>query len=133
MKTDSTGIKVVNIHEKMSLFSSYWDPQIVGSLNDHKVQVVKLKGEFVWHHHEQEDELFLVTKGTLLIHFRDRSIEVKEGEFVVIPHTVEHKPEAKQEVEIILIEPKNTLNTGNVTDSELTRKEQSSIQTAPTL
>ena len=127
MKANSSEIKVVNIGEKLSLFNEYWNPKIVGGLNDHKVQVVKLKGEFVWHHHKNEDELFLVIKGTLTIHFRDRDIEVKEGEFVVIPHPVEHKPEAKEEVHIVLIEPKNTLNTGNVIDSKLAAKEQENI------
>jgi mannose-6-phosphate isomerase-like protein (cupin superfamily) len=127
MKIDSTSVKVVNIAQKLSLFDEYWNPKIVGELNDHKIQVVKLKGEFVWHHHEQEDELFLVVKGKLIIHFRDKDIEVNEGEFVIIPHPIEHKPEAKEEVEIILIEPKNTLNTGNVVDSTLAAKNQESI------
>lgn len=124
MKTDSSEVKVVNIKEKLSLFKEFWNPKIVGELNDHKVQVVKLKGEFVWHHHENEDELFLVIKGHLIIHFRDRDIHVNEGEFVIIPHPIEHKLEAPEEVHIILIEPKNTLNTGNVTDSSLSAKIQ---------
>ncbi len=127
MKKDSSEVKVVNIGQKLSLFNKYWNPKIVGELNDHKVQVVKLKGEFVWHHHENEDELFLVTKGKLIIHFRDRDIEVREGEFVIIPHPIEHKPQAKEEVHIILIEPKNTLNTGNVTDSKLAAKNQEKV------
>src|SRR3989338_7692244 len=127
MKTDSSEVKVVNIKNKLSLFKEYWNPKIVGELNDHKVQVVKLKGEFVWHHHENEDELFLVIKGNLTIHFRDRDINVGEGEFVIIPHPIEHKPEAKEEVHILLIEPKNTLNTGNVTDSKLSAKNQEKI------
>ena len=127
MKTDSKKVQVVNIANKLSLFSQYWNPKIVGELNDHKVQVVKLKGEFVWHHHENEDELFLVIKGHLVIHFRDRDVHVNEGEFVIIPHLIEHKPEASEEVHIVLIEPKNTLNTGNVTDSKLAAKEQESI------
>lgn len=127
MQTNSSNVKVVNIREKLSLFKSYWNPKIVGELNDHKVQVVKLKGEFVWHHHDHEDELFLVVKGKLTIHFRDRDIQVNEGEFVIIPHPIEHKPEAKEEVYIILIEPKKTLNTGNVTDSKLTAKKQEKI------
>jgi len=99
----------------------------VGGFNNHKVQVVKLKGEFVWHHHDNEDELFLVIKGQLTIHFRDRDVLVNEGEFIIIPHPIEHKPEAKEEVHIILIEPKETLNTGNVTDSELAAKNQEKI------
>ena len=127
MKNISDTVKVVNIADKLSLFKEYWNPKIVGELNDHKVQVVKLKGEFVWHHHENEDELFLVIKGRLTIHFRDRDVEVDEGEFVIIPHPIEHKPEAKEEVHIVLIEPKVTLNTGNVTDSKLAAKNQQKI------
>ena len=127
MKNISDTVKVVNIADKLSLFKEYWNPKIVGELNDHKVQVVKLKGEFVWHHHESEDELFLVIKGRLTIHFRDRDVEVDEGEFVIIPHPIEHKPEAKEEVHIVLIEPKVTLNTGNVTDSKLAAKNQQKI------
>ncbi len=123
---DSSIVNVVNIKEKLSLFSEVWNPKIVGELNDHKVQVVKLKGVFVWHHHEHEDELFLVIKGHLIIHFRDREVHVNEGEFVIIPKMIEHKPEAPEEVEIILIEPKNTLNTGNV-ESEHTVKDQQAI------
>src|SRR3990167_7205913 len=119
MKNISDTVKVVNIADKLSLFKEYLNPKIVGELNDHKVQVVKLKGEFVWHHHENEDELFLVIKGHLVIHFRDRDVHVNEGEFVIIPHLIEHKPEASEEVHIVLIEPKNTLNTCNVTDSSL--------------
>ena len=127
MKTDSQEVQVVNIKDKLSLFKEYWNPKIVGELNDHKVQVVKLKGEFVWHHHDNEDELFLVIKGNLIIHFRDRDVHIKEGEFVIIPHPIEHKPEAPEEVHIVLIEPKNTLNTGNVTDSSLSAKNQEKI------
>ena len=126
MQTDSSIIQVINIQDKLDLFTEVWNPKIVGELNDHKVQVVKLKGEFVWHHHENEDELFLVTKGNLIIHFRDRDLEVKPGEFVIIPKLIEHKPEAKEEVHIVLIEPKNTLNTGNV-ESEHTVKDQDAI------
>jgi mannose-6-phosphate isomerase-like protein (cupin superfamily) len=127
MNTDSSAVKVVNLQEKLSLFAEHWNPKIVGELNDHKVQVVKLKGEFVWHHHDNEDELFLVLKGHLIIHFKDRDVHVNEGEFVIIPHPIEHKPEAPEEVHILLIEPKNTLNTGNVTDSKLAAKNQEAI------
>jgi mannose-6-phosphate isomerase-like protein (cupin superfamily) len=126
-KNFSNLVKVININDKLSLFNEYWDPKIVGELNNHKVQVVKLKGEFVWHHHDNEDELFLVVKGQLTIHFRDKDIQVNEGEFVIIPHPIEHKPEAKEEVHIVLIEPKGTLNTGNVTDSELAAHDQETI------
>lgn len=117
-------IRVINLKQKLSLFKDYWNPKIVGELNDHKVQVVKLKGEFVWHHHEKEDEMFLVIKGSLIIHFRDKDVEVNEGEFVIIPHLIEHKPEAKKEVEIILIEPKTSLNTGNVATKNTAKTQQ---------
>lgn len=114
MAKNSKSVKVINLKQKLGLFKDYWNPMIVGELNNHKVQVVKLKGEFVWHYHKQEDELFLVIKGSLIIHFRGRDVKVNEGEFVIIPHLLEHKPEAKKEVHIVLIEPKTSLNTGNV-------------------
>lgn len=121
---NSSSVSVVNIAQKLSLFSEYWNPKIIGELNDHKVQAVKLKGPFDWHHHENEDELFLVIKGHLIIHFRDRDVEVNAGEFVIIPHLLEHKPEAPEEVEILLIEPKSALNTGNVqTDKTVSQQE----------
>jgi mannose-6-phosphate isomerase-like protein (cupin superfamily) len=121
---NSNAVKVVNIKEKLSLFSETWNPKIVGELNNHKVQVVKLLGEFVWHHHEKEDEMFWVIKGLLIIHFKDRNIYVNEGEFVIIPHLLEHKPEAPEEVEIVLIEPKETLNTGNVKTDKTVEKQE---------
>ena len=104
----------VNLTEKFSKFSDYWSPKIAGELNDSYIKLVKLKGEFVWHHHEQEDELFLVVKGKLLIKLRDRDIELEEGEFVIIPRGVEHLPVAQEEVHVLLLEPKSTLNTGNI-------------------
>lgn len=115
---------VINIKQKLSQFSEYWSPKIVGELNDDKVQVVKLKGEFVWHKHEKEEELFYVIEGKLLIHFRDRIEEINKGEMIIIPHGVGHKPEAPQEVHIILIEPKGTVNTGDSKDNPLTAKEE---------
>jgi mannose-6-phosphate isomerase-like protein (cupin superfamily) len=123
---NSKSVQVVNIKDKLSRFSEHWNPKIVGELNDHKVQVVKLKGEFVWHHHEKEDELFWVIKGHLIIHFRDRDIHINEGEFTIIPHLLEHKPEAPEEVEIVLIEPKGVINTGNV-ETDKTVKKQDKI------
>ncbi len=120
---NSNAVKVVNIKEKFSFFSETWNPKIVGELNNHKVQVVKLKGEFVWHHHEKEDEMFWVIKGHLIIHFRDRDVHINEGEFIIIPHVLEHKPEAHEEVEIVLIEPKETLNTGNVKTDKTVKKQ----------
>ncbi|MFY9554586.1 MAG: cupin domain-containing protein [Blastocatellia bacterium] len=112
-------VQKVNLAEKLNLFEDYWSPKIVGALNDSFVKLVKLKGEFVWHHHESEDELFLVIKGSLLMKLHDREIRVEEGEFVIIPRGVEHLPVADEEVHVLLLEPKTTLNTGNV-ESERT-------------
>ncbi len=99
---------------KFCLFGDHLCPKIVGELNDSYVKVVKLKGEFVWHHHEKEDEMFLVVKGKLLIRLRDRDLWLQEGEFVIIPKGVEHLPVAEKEAHVLLLEPKTTLNTGNV-------------------
>lgn len=104
----------VNLTEKFASFDDYWSPKIAGVVNDFQVKLVKLKGEFVWHHHENEDELFLVVKGRLLIKLRDQDIELGAGEFVVIPKGVEHLPVAEEEVHVLLFEPGSTLNTGNV-------------------
>jgi mannose-6-phosphate isomerase-like protein (cupin superfamily) len=104
----------VNFAEKLGLFKEYWSPRVVGELNDSYVKVAKLKGEFVWHKHESEDELFLVVKGELLIKLRNKEISLKEGEFVIIPKGVEHLPVAVEEVHVVLVEPKSTVNTGNV-------------------
>lgn len=104
----------VNLAQKFGLFQDYWSPKIVGELNDSYVKLAKLEGEFTWHHHENEDELFLVVKGRLLIRLRDRDIWLDEGEFVVIPKGVEHLPIAEEEAHVLLLEPKSTLNTGNV-------------------
>jgi mannose-6-phosphate isomerase-like protein (cupin superfamily) len=104
----------VNLTQKFSMFQDYWSPKIAGELNDSHVKLAKLKGEFVWHHHDTEDELFLVIKGKLLIKLRDRDIFLEEGEFVIIPRGVEHLPIAEEEAHVLLLEPKTTLNTGNV-------------------
>jgi mannose-6-phosphate isomerase-like protein (cupin superfamily) len=104
----------VNIKETLKLFDDYWSPKIVGQVNDSYVKMVKFRGEFVWHQHEVEDEMFLVVKGRLLIKFRDRDIWLEEGEFLIIPSGVEHQPVAEEEVHVLLFEPKSTLNTGNV-------------------
>lgn len=104
----------VNLAQKLSLFKETWSPKIVGELNDSYVKLAKLKGEFVWHHHEREDELFLVVKGRLLIKFRERDIWLEEGEFLIVPRGVEHLPVADEEVQVMLLEPKSTVNTGNV-------------------
>ena len=103
----------VNLQEKFSLFHDYWSPKIAGEINDSHVKLVKLKGEFVWHHHDHEDEMFLVVKGKLLIKFRDRDVWLDEGEFIIVPKGVEHMPVADEEVHVLLLEPKTTLNTGN--------------------
>ena len=113
----SSGIDKVNVGEKFSLFHEYWKPKVAGELNDSFVKLVKFKGQFVWHHHEAEDELFWVVKGRLVIRLRDRDLKLNEGEFVVIPKGVEHMPVAEEEVHVVLLEPKSTLNTGNVRDS----------------
>ena len=104
----------VNLVQKFSLFQEHWSPKIVGELNDSYVKLAKLKGEFIWHQHATEDELFLVVKGSLLIKLRDRDIFLEEGEFVVIPKGVEHLPVAEKEAHVLLLEPKTTLNTGNI-------------------
>ena len=104
----------VNFREKLALFTDYWSPKIVGELNDNHLKLAKLKGEFIWHRHEHEDEMFLVIKGKLLIKFRDREIWLEEGEFIVVPKGVEHLPIAEEEVHVLLMEPKSTLNTGNL-------------------
>jgi len=104
----------VNLVQKFSLFQDYWSPKIVGELNDSYIKLVKLKGEFVWHHHDIEDELFLVIKGRLLIKLRDRDIFLEEGEFAIMPRGVEHLPIAEEEAQVVLLEPKTTLNTGNI-------------------
>jgi mannose-6-phosphate isomerase-like protein (cupin superfamily) len=112
----------VNILEKLSQFEDHWNPRIIGELNGQYVKAAKLKGEFVWHHHDHEDELFLVVKGQLKMEFRDKTVYINEGEFIVVPRGVEHKPVAEDEVQILLFEPASTLNTGNV-ENERTRKE----------
>jgi mannose-6-phosphate isomerase-like protein (cupin superfamily) len=107
-------VETVNLVEKFGRFREFWSPKIVGEVNDAYIKVVKLKGEFVWHHHEREDELFLVVKGTLRIKLRDREFRIREGEFVIISKGIEHLPVADEEVHVVLIEPKTTVNTGNV-------------------
>jgi mannose-6-phosphate isomerase-like protein (cupin superfamily) len=109
-------METINLKDKFSRFSDYWNPRVIGELNDSHIKAVKLKGEFVWHHHDHEDELFLVAKGTLRMKFRDREALVHEGEFIIVPRGVEHCPAADEEVHLLLMEPKSTLNTGNVTN-----------------
>jgi mannose-6-phosphate isomerase-like protein (cupin superfamily) len=107
-------IEKVNLAEKLSRFQEYWSPKIVGEVNESHVKLVKLKGEFLWHHHEHEDELFLVLKGRMRIRLRDRDVSLEAGEFLVVPKGVEHLPVAEEEAHVLLLEPKSTVNTGNV-------------------
>jgi mannose-6-phosphate isomerase-like protein (cupin superfamily) len=107
-------MEAVNLNEKLSKVREYWSPKIIGELNDSYVKVVKFTGEFVWHHHDNEDELFLVVQGRLRMKFREREVAVLPGEFIIVPKGVEHLPVADEEVHVVLLEPKTTLNTGNV-------------------
>lgn len=110
----------VNIEEKLSLFNDYFNPKIVGELNGQQVKLVKFKGEFVWHKHDNEDEMFYVVKGKFKMEFRDKIVEINEQEFLIVPKGIEHKPSAENEASIMLFEPAATLNTGD-TKSDLTR------------
>lgn len=112
----------VNLLQKFELFNEYWSPKIVGELNGQQVKLVKFKGEFVWHHHEQEDEMFYVVKGSFEMHYKERVDVINEGEFTIVPKMIEHKPVANEEVWVMLFEPASTLNTGN-TENDLTKKE----------
>ncbi len=111
----------VNVAEKLSLFNDYWNPRIVGELNGQQVKFAKIKGEFVWHKHEEEDELFFVLEGKFNMEMRDKTIELNKGEFLIVPKGVEHRPVAIEEASIMLFEPASTLNTGNII-SELTKE-----------
>ena len=111
----------INLAEKFSTFSDYFNPRIAGELNGQQVKLVKFQGEFVWHHHDTEDELFYVVKGSFDMQMRDKTITVHTGEFLIMPRGVEHRPVAREEVEIMLFEPASTLNTGNI-ENELTKK-----------
>jgi mannose-6-phosphate isomerase-like protein (cupin superfamily) len=107
----------VNLQQKFDRVTQHWSPNIVGEVNDCHVKIVKFQGAFTWHHHQNEDEMFLVTKGRFLMRFRDGDVEVGEGEFIIVPKGVEHLPVAEEEVQVVLFEPKTTLNTGNVRDA----------------
>jgi mannose-6-phosphate isomerase-like protein (cupin superfamily) len=117
----------VNLAEKFGLFKEHWSPKVVGELNSQQVKLVKFQGPFIWHHHEHEDELFLVVRGSFIMEFRDKEVVLKEGEFIIIPRGVEHRPNAPEEVEVLLFEPAGTLNTGNEQDHKLTKKELQTI------
>lgn len=110
----------INLNEKFALLSEYWNPKIAGELNGQMVKLVKFKGPFVWHQHDNEDELFYVVKGGFDMEFRDKTITINEGEFIIVPKGVEHRPNAKEEVHVMLFEPESTLNTGNL-QNEMTK------------
>jgi mannose-6-phosphate isomerase-like protein (cupin superfamily) len=109
-------IEAVNLAQKLTLFQEYWSPKVVGELNDNYLKVVKVKGEFSWHKHDEDDEMFLVLKGRLVIQLRDQDITLNEGDFLVVPKGVEHRPVAEDEAHILLIEPKTVVNTGDAAD-----------------
>ena len=113
-------IEKIDISKKFVLFSEYWRPKVVAELNGQEVKLVKFKGEFVWHHHDIEDELFLVWRGSFRVEFRDSIVELKQGELLVVPHDIEHRTVADEEVEVIIFEPKATNNTGNISDEHFT-------------
>ena len=119
-------MKKVNIEKKLALFSDYWNPRIAGELNGQHGKLVKFQGEFVWHQHEQEDELFYVLKGEFDMQFRDKTVRLREGEFIIVPRGVEHRPVAEREVAVMLFEPASTLNTGDA-GGALTREELEKI------
>ena len=106
-------MKKVNVAEKLSLFSDHWNPRIVGQLNGQHIKIAKIKGEFVWHKHDDEDEMFFVLEGGFSMEFRDKTIQLNKGEFLIVPKGTEHKPVAYEEASIMLFEPETTLNTGN--------------------
>lgn len=106
-------VEKVNLAEKFAMFRDHWSPRLVGELNDQHVKLVKFQGEFVWHQHKDEDELFLVVRGEFRMEFRDRSVDLHAGEFLIVPRGVEHRPVADVEVEVLLFEPAATLNTGS--------------------
>ncbi len=116
----------VNLASKFNLFSDHWSPRIAGELNGQHVKLVKFQGEFVWHKHDHEDELFLVVKGSFVMELRDQHITLNEGEFLIVPRGVEHRPVAKEEVQVLLFEPASTLNTGDA-ESELTKTKLENI------
>lgn len=110
----------VNLAEKFILIDEHWRPKVVGKLNGQEVKLVKFQGSFPWHHHENEDELFMAIRGSFRIEFRDRKVELSEGEFLIVPRGIEHRPVADEEVEVLLFEPENLKNTGNIEDENFT-------------
>ena len=122
----NTMVKKINIEQKLSLFKDHWNPRIIGELNKQHVKLAKIKGEFIWHKHDKEDEMFFVLKGTLKIEFRDRIETIRENEIIIVPKGVEHRPIAEKEVSIMLFEPATTINTGDL-ENERTRKNLESL------
>jgi mannose-6-phosphate isomerase-like protein (cupin superfamily) len=120
--TEAQIMEKVNVAEKFNEIRDYWSPRIVGELNGQQVRLAKLKGEFVWHHHENEDEMFFVAKGRFRMEFRERHVWIEQGEFIVVPRGVEHRPVAEEEAEVLLFEPASTLNTGNVRNERTREK-----------
>jgi mannose-6-phosphate isomerase-like protein (cupin superfamily) len=118
---------LINIAEKFSLFSDHWRPKVIAALNGQEVKLVKLKGEFVWHRHDREDELFLVWKGEFNVEFRDHTVTLRPGELIVVPRGVEHRTAAAEEVEVIVFEPAATRNTGNIIDDTFTAPTGASV------
>ncbi len=121
LNPNESNLEKINLVQKFGLFPDHWQPKVIAELNGQAVKIAKVKGEFVWHHHDAEDELFFVVKGTLTIKFKDRDVVLNEGEMLVVPRGVEHKPVAKEEVWLMLFEPASTLNTGNVTNAQTVR------------
>jgi mannose-6-phosphate isomerase-like protein (cupin superfamily) len=115
-------MEIVDLKRTFAAITTHWDPHIVGELNGQHVKCTKLKGEFIWHHHENEDELFLVHRGTLQMRLRDRTVSIGPGQFFIVPRGVEHQPMATEEVEVVLFEPAGTLNTGNVRNERTVEK-----------
>jgi mannose-6-phosphate isomerase-like protein (cupin superfamily) len=118
----SMQMEKINLEEKFQLFNEYWSPKILGEVNDSYVKIAKFKGEFTWHNHENEDEMFYIIKGILTVKLRDKDIRLQEGESIIIPKGTEHMPVADEEVHVLLIEPKSTLNTGNVINNKTVEK-----------
>lgn len=110
----------VNLAEKFALITQHWRPKVVDELNGQEVKLVKFRGAFPWHHHEREDEMFMALRGKFRLEFRDKTVELNEGEFMIVPRGVEHRPVAETEVEVLLFEPAQLLNTGNIVDEKFT-------------
>lgn len=121
LRMENTALEKVNLAEKFNQINDYWNPRIAGELNGQQVKLAKFKGPFEWHHHEHEDEFFLVVKGQFEMHLRDKVVTLQPGEFLIVPRGVEHRPVANEEAEVLMFEPASTVNTGNLENSERTR------------